>query len=692
MKFYIKALNMTKRLITILMLLGLVAGCTNIGEAVAKNYDLNTFKAKTPVTEIFPIRDRIPQKEKCKDTDGGINYREAGKVVLSNFLGMNVIKKDKCWSNNKILQEYVCLNGDYKGDHTFDCTKLGDNYVCDGGACRSECVPQECSDLELECGTFDDGCGGTIACGCDNENICVDAFCEIKCTDSDFTDNDHPTLEYHNIYVKGTVMGLNLRDQVVTRVDSCNDEGVVGEYYCNKVTNRVGITGYNCPGDSICIDGACTTDSFFCLDSDNNNFLEWGNISGIDENGQEFIDYDMCISENMLIERLCENNIGIGANVECENGCLNGKCLSEEEDFPECIELIPDSNVNDENKINIVFVGHSFEDLNQLTELSLELIDYGGTNSVLGFLGVEPFKSNKDSFNFWYVDESYDLYRHDHFCPYTFTNLEDACPLNNQFVVNLCNYESSTAGRSSGNEIAMSVQSSSIGIINHELGGHSIGKLSDVYPNSHAQPNAAQSIEEAQEWWGEQIGNGCGEPGVVDCEFNCVESGECTLEDYLTEVSYVVTDPQMCFDDNQPIPGCIISARSYTLYYNDQGLVRYHIDQIGLKAKISEDCIDSGDYCTYFDSNGNNIMCHDGNLNISENCEDKFNFNPYGINPPPEIGYKIISRGQVVRPHLNSIMVDAKATSYGGVNEREICEQIERITGSVDGYCMNFED
>ncbi len=40
------------------------------------------------------------------------------------------------------------------------------------------CVPQTCSDLGYECGTWSDGCGGTIDCGsCASGYVCSSGKC-----------------------------------------------------------------------------------------------------------------------------------------------------------------------------------------------------------------------------------------------------------------------------------------------------------------------------------------------------------------------------------------------------------------------------------------------------------------------------------------------------------------------------------
>jgi hypothetical protein len=613
-KGIIETLEMRRKLITLLMLLGLVAGCTNIGEAVSKNYDLNTFKAKTPVTEIFPIRDRILQKEKCEDTDGGINYREAGKVVLNGFFGKKVIKKDKCWSDGRRLQEYVCLNSDYKGDHTFDCSELGDNYICEDGACRSECVPQECSDLELECDTFDDGCGGTIECSCNDEEVCVD-----------------------------------------------RDGGL--DYHTKSSTNLGGI--------------------------------------------------DQCISDSELREFYCgTNSRGLYSTDQvCEFGCFNGKCLQEDEELPVCDELINDHNNVEEERINIVFVGINYDNIEEFVEKATlfvnfdgEEIDYvdwaGEDQKVLGILGVEPYKSNIGSFNFWYVDEIEPAFLNNDEWEYS-TILGEQCEFDNKFTVRLENFQKYPVGQAGIRVSTVSendFRGASIRTLNHEL-GHALGGLKDVYPLTHHDsyengfPNAALNLDQATEWWSDLIGFGCGEPGIIDCTENCVEEGVCeTNEEYLVEVAYVASDLKNCFDENNsPIENCqsIFSRKGPR---GGDGPDRNSVISKGVIAfrASTEQACQEGDYedhCMYVDLETGEVMCNDQKLSRLDTCENLADYDVYGST---RIWHQDINH-YPFKPSMQTIMGGNNYRLYGPVNERQLCERISEVTGNVEGICVEYE-
>ncbi|MBT5342651.1 hypothetical protein HN734_00815 [Candidatus Woesearchaeota archaeon] len=83
----------------------------------------------------------------CEDSDGGRNYEEAGNVTL-RYSGREKVKSDGCWSDERRLQEYVCEDGNYRGDHTFDCSNLGEKYICEEGKCKEA---EERGTVSLHC-------------------------------------------------------------------------------------------------------------------------------------------------------------------------------------------------------------------------------------------------------------------------------------------------------------------------------------------------------------------------------------------------------------------------------------------------------------------------------------------------------------------------------------------------------------
>ncbi len=76
-------------------------------------------------------------------------------------------------------------------------------------------------------------------------------------------------------------------------------------------------------------------------------------------------------------------------------------------DTPEvCQEIVPGHNNINEKRINLTFVGVNYTP-EELKFKAQDCVDCDGVNS--GLMAVEPFKSNIDAFNFWYVNETRDV-------------------------------------------------------------------------------------------------------------------------------------------------------------------------------------------------------------------------------------------------------------------------------------------
>ena len=174
--------------------------------------------------------------------------------------------------------------------------------------------------------------------------------------------------------------------------------------------------------------------------------------------------------------------------------CSGDGCLANLAEKPNCMGLIEGINNPYENRINIVFVGHFYSDINYFKLIAEKFVDYSGEGyevksyatthgdgRIFGFLGTEPYKSNKNLFNFWYIDKIFNGEKNEDYCPSDFTDFEEVCDFNNKYTITLCNYPTQIAGVAS-NDIGISAVDEEgnfdfarIGLINHELGGHAIG-------------------------------------------------------------------------------------------------------------------------------------------------------------------------------------------------------------------------
>ncbi|MFW6282798.1 MAG: hypothetical protein ACOC1P_01980 [Minisyncoccales bacterium] len=64
------------------------------------------------------------------------------------------------------------------GNCVDDDSNCASGEKCSGGTCVSTCTPETCSSLGHECGSYGDGCGGTVSCGgCPSGETCSGGTC-----------------------------------------------------------------------------------------------------------------------------------------------------------------------------------------------------------------------------------------------------------------------------------------------------------------------------------------------------------------------------------------------------------------------------------------------------------------------------------------------------------------------------------
>jgi len=168
----------------------------------------------------------------------------------------------------------------------------------------------------------------------------------------------------------------------------------------------------------------------------------------------------------------------------CGNfGCSDGRCVE-----PKCRPLIPNHNNLNENRINMIFVGLNYEDVNQFKNRVLDVLDVMGNSS--GFFAEPPFARNQDKFNFWYVNEVKDYDEGNYNYPQELLSKCNYLNLNNKQEITFINH----LGRSSavlgegftlfdGFLLGERSNEEVIGTFLHEF-GHSFGSLLDEYLHS----------------------------------------------------------------------------------------------------------------------------------------------------------------------------------------------------------------
>ena len=175
-----------------------------------------------------------------------------------------------------------------------------------------------------------------------------------------------------------------------------------------------------------------------CTDSDggddyyNKGIVVESGIQNIDtcriiNSDTDYLDGDSCSGDNCyVLEHICLGDYDFQASIfRCTNGCQDGACIPEELpldeiDNPEedgtrepeekqtvcendmCYTLY-ESSGEPSNKIDILFIPIGYDTQQDFLNAVEKNIDKNSENR--GLLYFEPFKSNKDIFNFYYISE-----------------------------------------------------------------------------------------------------------------------------------------------------------------------------------------------------------------------------------------------------------------------------------------------
>jgi hypothetical protein len=254
----------------------------------------------------------------CVDSDGGRNYNILGEVSL----------------DSEISYEDTCHLGKLK------------EYYCEGDQVAEEIVDCFCASSP----------------GLDG--VCIE---ETTCDDSENQANI--TRWYQNPFEKGIINIVYMNragfEKVEEVVDECNDEGFLIDYSCSPSGEGEAVVGTGF-GDYIecengCVDGACLEvveeNGTICKDSDGGkNYYKKGFVSGlfkdsvnVDSLGQVEELADVCILNGSLagsckkgedckvVEYFCDGGELDAAEFKCENGCVDGACVKQNEGIKERI-------------------------------------------------------------------------------------------------------------------------------------------------------------------------------------------------------------------------------------------------------------------------------------------------------------------------------------------------------------------
>lgn len=177
-----------------------------------------------------------------------------------------------------------------------------------------------------------------------------------------------------------------------------------------------------------------------------------------------------------------------------------------------CIEVMRSGS--QEEMIDVVFVGDQYGDLDKFRENVLSYIDVSGKEN--GVFAVEPFKSNIDKFNFYYVNQSVDLscelgcFGLDRLVccdDNEVKNVASQCP-SDQVIVLVDTKEFCGASKDYSTVCAIDDPRAGLVLV-HEL-GHTIGDLGDEYSYGvEGETDVANCDVEGCSKWAGLPGTGC---------------------------------------------------------------------------------------------------------------------------------------------------------------------------------------
>src|SRR3989338_9077950 len=416
------------------------------------------------------------------------------------------------------------------------------------------------------------------------------ASTKIKCSDSD----------------GGKIIELEgvCQDNKSKTADYCVDNKLkpvlegqkIREYYCDSKKDKCAVTTVKCPKEKTCKDGACVAreDSFinlqaeyqsslpasfklgdnvkfnaiiknigtknslsnkvrFCVDQSNCGQAGDQNLTGqigqiktvksiVGGGNKQTQSDEWPATQGNHILYVCADilNTNQESNEQDNCGTYNFVISSE---FGYCKELIPGINNPSANRLNLIFTGIN-NDLDTIKSKAMSFLDWDQTAE--GLFTIEPFKSRKDRFNFWFINKINNIENPDDYRNYISKLMSD-CSLPNWYGYVYINDSgrSFIAGSGPNNASAFIYNNVGVGGTIHET-GHLIGNLADEYISGiledpmryyHDYDDSRSplmqnlfyssaldtdnfiSVAECREntQWKNWIGKGCGSNDSIDC-------------------------------------------------------------------------------------------------------------------------------------------------------------------------------
>ncbi|MEE9525536.1 MAG: hypothetical protein V3V78_02915 [Candidatus Woesearchaeota archaeon] len=316
-----------------------------------------------------------------------------------------------------------------------------------------------------------------------------------------------------------------------------------------------------------------------------------------------------------------------------------------------CVELIPGHNDLSKNRINIVFVSIN-EDMSLLINHATASVNYDSDD--IGLMAIEPFKSNKDKFNFFYVDEvgyvDLSTVQSDYGWEANpeIDRLRAHCSLNNVYGIALTDLNIVNNAEFGGNVKMRHFDTPRPHTVVHEF-GHSFGLLLDERKTANTL-HIQEGIQNRNCYFATDI--------------SCITEEECYLSGTVTKCKNLTT----CFSTPESIADCEENSDWRDLIGNgcgEDGVIDCPRNYINI---TEEECnFDEGIY-TCKDVNRSILEIPESNVEISCNLKCVF------ID-----GYKSVAGG--------IMLSSGNYFNFGPFNERLLCNRIKDLTGSVGGIC-----
>ena len=291
----------------------------------------------------------------CYDSDYGKNYAVSGFTQKQSYFGgdSGFVEVDDSCIGTGVLSEQYC-DRDIPSSVSYNCP----SGCCSGGACVSG-SSATCSSLGKQCGTWPNGCGGTLNCG-PSSRTCTKTFgtCNVSGTETCNNGVWSGTCQATNprtANCAGKNCGSDLCGGTCgncTTNQTCNSGNCCTPKTCAQLGKNCGTWNDNCGGTVTCntaclvagetcslITGLCSCDILngmkTCSDGRCIDFSEsCGDLNDDCETNEDCI-----ISNSICCEGKCKTECCLSPNKKCSDGSCSQCCDGEQSCGDQCCSI-----------------------------------------------------------------------------------------------------------------------------------------------------------------------------------------------------------------------------------------------------------------------------------------------------------------------------------------------------------------